>query len=63
MAVEYWIVRWSLSSGGAFAPTRWRTMTAVNAGYEDASHTTGLTPGSAVTRSRKAAPRISKLRY
>ena len=26
-------------------------------------HTTGLTPGSAVTRSRNAAPRISKLRY
>src|SRR6202035_802621 len=26
-ACDYWIVRWSLSSGGAFAPTRWRTMT------------------------------------
>src|SRR3954449_8463722 len=26
-------------------------------------HTTGLTPGSAVTRSRNLAPRISKLRY
>src|SRR6266436_5279420 len=26
-------------------------------------HTTGLTPGSAVTRSRNFAPRISKLRY
>src|SRR5262245_61148035 len=26
-------------------------------------HTTGLTPGSALTRSRKAEPRISKLRY
>src|SRR5262249_5864553 len=27
------------------------------------SYTTGFTPGSALTRSRKAAPRISKLRY
>src|ERR1700747_2783992 len=27
------------------------------------AHTTGGTPGSAVTRSRKRAPRISKLRY
>src|SRR6478672_13034116 len=27
------------------------------------AHTTGLTPGSAVTRSRNLAPRISKLRY
>src|SRR5258707_6814183 len=26
-------------------------------------HTTGLTPGSAVTSSRNLAPRISKLRY
>src|SRR3954454_17831581 len=26
-------------------------------------HTTGLTPGSAVTRSRNRVPRISKLRY
>src|SRR6266853_1638391 len=26
-------------------------------------HTTGFTPGSAVTRSRNLAPRISKLRY
>jgi hypothetical protein len=25
---EYWIIRWSLSSGGAPAPTRWRMMTA-----------------------------------
>src|SRR4051794_884937 len=27
------------------------------------NHTTGLTPGSAVTSSRNRAPRISKLRY
>src|SRR5262249_6635448 len=30
---------------------------------EGAPYTTGFTPGNAVTRSRKAAPRISKLRY
>jgi hypothetical protein len=28
MSPEYWITRWSLSSGGAYAPTRWRVMTA-----------------------------------
>ena len=28
-APEYWIARWSLSSGGAARPTRWRAMTAV----------------------------------
>jgi hypothetical protein len=32
-------------------------------GHDDFTHTTGLTPGNAMTRSRKAAPRISKLRY
>jgi hypothetical protein len=26
----YWIIRWSLSSGGAPAPTRWRMMTSTN---------------------------------
>src|SRR6266436_835302 len=30
---------------------------------ERRGHTTGLTPGSAVTSSRNLAPRISKLRY
>jgi hypothetical protein len=28
-ALEYWIIRLSLSSGGAKAPTRWRMMTTV----------------------------------
>ncbi len=37
--------------------------TARRLGISKAAHTTGLTPGSAVTRSRKRAPRISKLRY
>ena len=26
----YWIIRWSLSSGGVLAPTRWRMMTAMD---------------------------------
>jgi len=32
-------------------------------GHDDFTHTTGLTPGKAITRSRKRLPRISKLRY
>src|SRR3954453_9925145 len=49
-ALEYWIIRLRASTDGDDCE-------------RGRPHTTGFTPGRAVTRSWKRAPRISKFRY
>jgi hypothetical protein len=48
---EYWITRRSLSSGGAFAPTRWRVMTAEYVARSQHRHCERKTASAPVTTS------------
>jgi hypothetical protein len=61
-ALEYWVARSSRAKTVVDAVATIANEAVVLL-YAHQSHTTGLTPGSAVTSSRNLAPRISKLRY